>query len=126
LIGEKHRVARQATEDLIGTVGEVAQDPLTDLAHLAAARTQIGVVDALENRQDLIDLGRERCLRIPALFPHSPFHPLAKLAGAKHVGVRLEQKEELFRGSADRKSTRLNSSHVKISYAVFCLKKKKK
>src|SRR5690606_41160212 len=28
--------------------------------------------------------------------------------------------------SKDRKSTRLNSSHVKISYAVFCLKKKKK
>src|SRR5690606_32630494 len=29
-------------------------------------------------------------------------------------------------GTPDRKSTRLNSSHVKISYAVFCLKKKKK
>src|SRR5690606_31865564 len=29
-------------------------------------------------------------------------------------------------GQVDRKSTRLNSSHVKISYAVFCLKKKKK
>src|SRR5690606_39878662 len=29
-------------------------------------------------------------------------------------------------GHQDRKSTRLNSSHVKISYAVFCLKKKKK
>src|SRR5690606_41958194 len=29
-------------------------------------------------------------------------------------------------GLEDRKSTRLNSSHVKISYAVFCLKKKKK
>src|SRR3989442_11286959 len=29
-------------------------------------------------------------------------------------------------GAADRKSTRLNSSHVRISYAVFCLKKKKK
>src|SRR5207249_6586521 len=28
-------------------------------------------------------------------------------------------------GSRDRKSTRLNSSHVSISYAVFCLKKKK-
>src|SRR5690606_41424829 len=28
-------------------------------------------------------------------------------------------------GETDRKSTRLNSSHVKISYAVFCLKKKK-
>src|SRR6516165_11960116 len=29
------------------------------------------------------------------------------------------------RGFADRKSTRLNSSHSQISYAVFCLKKKK-
>src|SRR5690606_40758042 len=30
---------------------------------------------------------------------------------------------EAVRKAADRKSTRLNSSHVKISYAVFCLKK---
>src|SRR5690349_22265439 len=30
------------------------------------------------------------------------------------------------RKALDRKSTRLNSSHVEISYAVFCLKKKKK
>src|SRR5690625_5867771 len=36
--------------------------------------------------------------------------------------VYLEEVEE---GSIDRKSTRLNSSHVAISYAVFCLKKKK-
>src|SRR5690606_15791273 len=33
---------------------------------------------------------------------------------------------EIMRTIQDRKSTRLNSSHVKISYAVFCLKKKKK
>src|SRR2546427_12607031 len=32
----------------------------------------------------------------------------------------------LARGIVDRKSTRLNSSHSQISYAVFCLKKKKK
>src|SRR5438132_7396152 len=31
-----------------------------------------------------------------------------------------------FGGSGDRKSTRLNSSHTVISYAVFCLKKKKR
>src|SRR5690554_7423324 len=30
-----------------------------------------------------------------------------------------------FEATGDRKSTRLNSSHVRISYAVFCLKKKK-
>src|SRR5690606_7885444 len=39
-----------------------------------------------------------------------------------HVLGELVQ--SLERTAADRKSTRLNSSHVKISYAVFCLKKK--
>src|SRR3712207_7428937 len=34
--------------------------------------------------------------------------------------------EQARRGERDRKSTRLNSSHANISYAVFCLKKKKK
>src|SRR5690625_5636964 len=34
-------------------------------------------------------------------------------------------KETIFSSRGDRKSTRLNSSHVAISYAVFCLKKKK-
>src|SRR5690606_41034719 len=38
----------------------------------------------------------------------------------------LEWKKIWKRENPDRKSTRLNSSHVKISYAVFCLKKKKK
>src|SRR5690606_41819177 len=40
----------------------------------------------------------------------------------------VEEVEAIPSGSLrlDRKSTRLNSSHVKISYAVFCLKKKKK
>src|SRR5207302_5823526 len=39
------------------------------------------------------------------------------------AGALLEAKR--IAGLQDRKSTRLNSSHVKISYAVFCLKKKK-
>src|SRR3989442_2413513 len=42
---------------------------------------------------------------------------------------RLDPQGQLFDIQADpgdRKSTRLNSSHVRISYAVFCLKKKKK
>src|SRR5207249_12157148 len=34
--------------------------------------------------------------------------------------------QEAFHHHRDRKSTRLNSNHVSISYAVFCLKKKKK
>src|SRR5438309_6294671 len=38
---------------------------------------------------------------------------------------RLARSRRAFLGGADRKSTRLNSSHSSISYAVFCLKKKK-
>src|SRR5690606_40167737 len=47
----------------------------------------------------------------------------------RHVVLGDEQVEDdaVVRGDlGDRKSTRLNSSHVKISYAVFCLKKKRK
>src|SRR5437773_5859887 len=42
------------------------------------------------------------------------------------VEVSDEDRPTLRRGRLDRKSTRLNSSHITISYAVFCLKKKKK
>src|SRR5437868_7850083 len=45
------------------------------------------------------------------------------------ITAELDQKscwEILTDPQLDRKSTRLNSSHVSISYAVFCLKKKKK
>src|SRR3712207_7768566 len=48
---------------------------------------------------------------------------LAVVNDDEHAGDRLEELEE--RGARlDRKSTRLNSSHANISYAVFCLKKK--
>src|SRR4249919_4097280 len=42
-----------------------------------------------------------------------------------HEGIRELYEHSIRSTGADRKSTRLNSSHVKISYAVFCLKKKK-
>src|SRR5258705_4463372 len=50
--------------------------------------------------------------------------------GLSHARRMLDAKEVTLMVSAhldgDRKSTRLNSSHLGISYAVFCLKKKKK
>src|SRR5690242_20757833 len=42
------------------------------------------------------------------------------------TGITPHEFIERARVDADRKSTRLNSSHMSISYAVFCLKKKKK
>src|SRR3989442_9296618 len=61
------------------------------------------------------------------LFPYTTLFrsptSLSSITDVVKHGIR-ERFAELRR--IDRKSTRLNSSHVRISYAVFCLKKKKK
>src|SRR5690606_39278501 len=54
------------------------------------------------------------------LFPCEQF----KIAAQSEVCRNFKIHAQFFEALADRKSTRLNSSHVKISYAVFCLKKK--
>src|SRR3989442_9713777 len=79
------------------------------------------------------------------LFPYTTLfrsHELLGLQALEHLGAAHELVHALARGGndafdhgigfrvharhvqRDRKSTRLNSSHVRISYAVFCLKKK--
>src|SRR5256885_5247139 len=62
-----------------------------------------------------------------AWLPRQPFqddvHRRGKLC---REGDFVRVHAEDGRDSPDRKSTRLNSSHLVISYAVFCLKKKKK
>src|SRR5205809_3909556 len=70
------------------------------------------------------------------LFPYTTlFRSDRRLAAGREVpklarhGQRIEEQQPLpvvDRIGRDRKSTRLNSSHGYISYAVFCLKKKKK
>src|SRR5438552_12714742 len=52
-----------------------------------------------------------------------PLHPLPQRVGEDAPEARLGVRGQEVR--RDRKSTRLNSSHQIISYAVFCLKKKK-
>src|SRR5690554_6794445 len=60
-------------------------------------------------------------------YPQEMFDLVAPILDGKAemvIGSRSLGNRE--KGAIDRKSTRLNSSHVRISYAVFCLKKKKK
>src|SRR5690606_41754720 len=52
--------------------------------------------------------------------------PPGRDPGAEGARLRPARRGLARLPGGDRKSTRLNSSHVKISYAVFCLKKKKK
>src|SRR3712207_6857477 len=55
---------------------------------------------------------------------HRPNEPRPPAARLRHP-VRRRPRHAPAAGVLDRKSTRLNSSHANISYAVFCLKKKK-
>src|SRR5690554_7556013 len=64
------------------------------------------------------------------LFPYTTlFRSAVVMAALPPVLVILFMQRLFVKGlteTEDRKSTRLNSSHVRISYAVFCLKKKKR
>src|SRR5699024_11548165 len=71
----------------------------------------------------------QKNLRLPGFRPGKV--PMGEVRRRFGKEVRLEAMGELMQQSffeaveQDRKSTRLNSSHVSISYAVFCLKNKK-
>src|SRR3712207_7971211 len=60
---------------------------------------------------------------LEANLPHETQELWSGHPGMEGSNVRTDL---LLGGGLDRKSTRLNSSHANISYAVFCLKKKKK
>src|SRR6266496_3315937 len=88
------------------SLGERRRSPQTTAAPSAARRLAIA---------------RPRPLEAPETIATSPSrrpHPRMPGSGVD-IDVQLAERR-------DRKSTRLNSSHVEISYAVFCLKKKKK
>src|SRR3712207_286146 len=72
---------------------------------------------------------RSRCLRGFAPSPSSPLRTQKEWRDFSGLTKGMPPEDltqtPLFSGNRDRKSTRLNSSHANISYAVFCLKKKK-
>src|SRR5207249_9796523 len=86
--------------------------PISELFQrgLDAARATGAAIPALSLKDTIKRVAHGRVVHTPAR--------------AEHVAVQTPQ---IFRRDvlerADRKSTRLNSSHVSISYAVFCLKK---
>src|SRR5690606_40290370 len=76
-----------------------------------------GVAAFLDIEGDRVGSGVDALAHAARLEAEVVFHRLGQCALQRAQALGLDR---------DRKSTRLNSSHVKISYAVFCLKKKKK
>src|SRR5690606_41554110 len=116
----------QALEEVSGAVlrprdhdpaGAVPADPVGlgqaaegQAQHVVAGEGGGVVVHGVVEQDLLVDLVAEEHQVVLARQVREPLHGGLAVDGA---------------GGVDRKSTRLNSSHVKISYAVFCLKKKK-
>src|SRR5262245_64689183 len=82
-------------------------------------------------RVDLPTLGRPTRAMMGRIMACSPARSAAEQGGDEGPGRRLhgahgnaEAAAHVLEGEVDRKSTRLNSSHLGISYAVFCLKTK--
>src|SRR5258707_11771147 len=62
------------------------------------------------------------CARADGCEPRAGFHGACEFDAVTSAEIRKSGGDSV---KLDRKSTRLNSSHANISYAVFCLKKKK-
>src|SRR3989475_2645600 len=114
---------------LFGRHAEVGQPPRRGVGRLADAVRGLlhlgpGLARLFPGRHDFSGA----LLQLVGL-PGDRAHETRRLAGAVtrplcRRGYLLAARMDLLRGG-DRKSTRLNSSHSQISYAVFCLKKKK-
>src|SRR5690606_17777857 len=102
-----------------GVAEALARIPFTNVRELQGALNRVIAVQELEGRtvtpEEVARLLGAGSAGVPA--PQSDLPDFLTDLAAAPAAHSLE--------SADRKSTRLNSSHVKISYAVFCLKKKK-
>src|SRR5690554_7786994 len=85
------------------------------------------MITELCEAENLQQRARELALKITASAPLGVQAALksSKLARMQGDKAALSEVFVDMRTVIDRKSTRLNSSHVRISYAVFCLKKKK-
>src|SRR5207249_6256160 len=128
---ELQRAGRVAENRLARLLGVLAQEVLGEQRQVFAALAQWrhadghaveAVVEVLAEAAILDQLAEILVRRRDQ--PHVDGNRIVAADPTDHA--LLEDAQELGLERRDRKSTRLNSSHVSISYAVFCLKKKTK
>src|SRR5437773_12089060 len=99
------------------TLQRRAFDPLQVAVEIVAALADAVVVTGVDRHVLTANRAAAELFGRPLEdLPGTPIDDLVVIAERQHVAEREHR---------DRKSTRLNSSHITISYAVFCLKKKK-
>src|SRR5690348_6610861 len=99
-------------------VSDILDSADGQLARLRGTSTRTGrILDGVSDNLRFVNLYAHLLVRIWLMGYGWPGALLVAFAGLSH---------SFQSAAADRKSTRLNSSHPSISYAVFCLKKKKK
>src|SRR5688500_14661235 len=118
----------------VGYVGRDVESIVRDLCEVAIDMLHSRRLEQVKEeadqaaRQRLVDLLTEQLLA-DAGGRNGRGVPAAGSAGARRASAAEERRRKRERDRLlallDRKSTRLNSSHLVISYAVFCLKKKK-
>src|SRR5438034_5875127 len=119
-----HLLERRVPQPLMGDPERIdPNDPCRLASRLAGGEGQVhlevGAVDGVSERVEERGVTLERANRLLPLV-------LIRESQRDVVLVLLRVGVSRQVGFLDRKSTRLNSSHTVISYAVFCLKKKKK
>src|SRR5690554_5438103 len=117
-----------------GATGEFGKHAVQQLREKGVSTSDISVLSrseekAISYKEDGITVKTGDYTNYDSLV--KAFEGVDKLlfVSSSEIENREAQHENVVRAAksaGDRKSTRLNSSHVRISYAVFCLKKKKK
>src|SRR5439155_15963896 len=113
--GQHHRVDADGAPVRLATLGRLNQPNLTGPPGRGSLRSELRTSSIDVATEVAPGVSRSVTMRIPG--NRSAASATSASKGPKttrNCGMRI-----------DRKSTRLNSSHVAISYAVFCLKKKK-
>src|SRR5207248_9009732 len=95
--------------------------PLLPAAHSLSLHDALPISSTLRRRWERSAPGRARSSRSRRATSH-----ICTRSASSVVRSGRDREDRARPGAEDRKSTRLNSSHRTISYAVFCLKKKKK
>src|SRR5690606_34672367 len=123
LVTHSRRVAEEALAELPGLWAQMTPQRVEFSRTVLTGKTG-GVIltSSIEESYEFVNSYAPEHLEI---LSKEPFDHLGRISEASEI--LLGQHTPCSIGNfGDRKSTRLNSSHVKISYAVFCLKKKTK